>query len=200
MKSDLRHPWHRLDKPYMPSFFLYGLIAYGVVQLAKLASRVMTTPTFLILLVLILATQIVNHQLERFWHFEPQATVKAYVINGLNPILDMDHVNRLSLTVESTYERPFRPTYAACFIHGPVYYDPRQSEGDDGGFISRLEASQTPTAQHIGERQLVVKLIPVSTVTFAYDDANGRKVVVPLPKALRIMPWKAPEPVGAKYD
>lgn len=145
----------------MPPFALYGLIAYGLVQSAKLGARVMATPAFVVLFILVCATQIVSHQLERFWHFEPHATISSYEINGFDPVLDQLNLNWVSLTVESTYERPYRPTYAACYIHGPVYYDPQQDS-----FISKLQVSQNPTAYYVGERMLVVKLIPVSMVTF----------------------------------
>lgn len=65
--------------------------------------------------------------------------------------------------------------------------------GDNGGFISKQEASQTDSARYVGERQLVVKLIPASTVAFPY---STKADIHPMDKAARFLPWNPPEPVS----
>ena len=144
---------------------------------------------------------------KRHYPYPETVTVTDFVIkwaHGSSPHeLEEYHVNWIALTIKSTFERPFHPDVLYFVIQGPVYHSDEIGYSANGGFISKLE-HEADGGAYVGERRMIVKLIPIASVPLlmAYDDPRKTPWPMPvIPAAERkfLTPWQPPVPEEAEF-
>jgi hypothetical protein len=180
---------------------IYALILYGITAALRFCCQLLCTPPGMILLGLYLFVWLPYSYFSMKHHPYPQtASIVGAKIGGSKfPGILTDGgpggFELISVTYESTYERPYPPGAITCSIEGPIYYTPDV-------FVSKLEYDSSEQYHrndhfYLGFRRMVVRLLP-----WSYSLVDKRQSDRPtiIPAAERDWPWSAPKPVTYEID